>query len=83
MRELRPGQGQGTYYLVLNRSCADLYEEIANLFVGYPRIQVVLDRRRGNDGMTEIPTGRRRGARTKKGRANPRVMSVQLRKEAS
>jgi hypothetical protein len=49
MREPRIGQGQGTYYLVLNRSCADLYEEIAKLFVGYPRIQVVLDRRRGNE----------------------------------
>jgi hypothetical protein len=36
MRQPRPGQGQGTYYLVLNRSCADLYEEIAKLFVGYP-----------------------------------------------
>jgi len=83
MRGPRPGQGQGTYYLVLNRSCADLYEEIANLFVGYPRIQVVLDRRRGNDRMTEIPAGERRASRTKKWRGNPRVMSVQLRKEAS
>jgi hypothetical protein len=82
MREPRPGQGQGSYYLVLNRSCADLYQEVARLFADESRIEVVVDRRRGNDGMTEIPAGRRRGARTKKGRANPQVMSVRLRKEA-
>jgi hypothetical protein len=82
MREPWPGQGQGTYYLVLNRSCADLYEEVARLFADESRIEVVVDRRRGLDGMTEIPAGMRRGARTKKGRANPRVMSVRLRKEA-
>lgn len=82
MREPRPGQGQGTYYLVLNRSCADLYGEIAELFADRPSIEVVVDRRRGQEGMAEIPPGRRRGARTKKGRANPRVMSVRLRKEA-
>jgi hypothetical protein len=82
MREPRPGQGQGTYYLVLNRSCADLYEEVVRLFADESRIKVVIDRRRGDDGMTEIPTRRRRGARTEKRRANPRVMSVRLRKEA-
>jgi hypothetical protein len=27
MREPRIGQQDGTYYLVLNRSCADLYEK--------------------------------------------------------
>jgi hypothetical protein len=82
MREPRPGQGQGTYYLVLNRSCADLYEEVVRLFADESRIKVVIDRRRGDDGMTEIPTRKRRGARTEKRRANPRVMSVRLRKEA-
>ncbi len=83
MREPRPGQGNGPYYLVLNRSCADLYEEIAKVFEDRPYIKVVVDRRRGKGRMTEIPSGERRGARTRKGQANPRLVSVRLRKEAS
>jgi hypothetical protein len=67
---------------VPNRSCADLYEEVARLFADESRIKVVIDRRRENDRMTEIPAGARLGARTKKGRANQRVMSAWLRKEA-
>ncbi len=82
MREPRSGRGNGPKYLVLNRSCADLYEEIAELFENRPDIKVVVDRRRGTGGMTEIPSRKRRRARTRKGEANPRMLSVRMRKEA-
>jgi hypothetical protein len=45
--------------LVLSRFSADLYEEIAELFADRPEIEVVVDRRRGNGGMTPIPLARR------------------------
>ena len=83
MREPRPGQGGGAYYLVLNRSCADLYDEIAELFADRLSIEVIVDRRRGRNGMAEIPAGKGRGAQTRRRRANPRLVSVRLRKEAS
>jgi hypothetical protein len=83
MPEKRRKREQDTYCLVLSRSCADLYEEIAELFADRPYIKVVVDRREGEEGMTEIPVKERRGARTRKGRANPRQVSVRLRKEAS
>jgi hypothetical protein len=83
VREKRRKREQDTYCLVLSRSCADLYEEIAELFADRPYIKVVVDRREGKDGMTEIPAGKKRGARTRKGQANPRVVSVRFRKEAS
>ena len=74
MRELRRGQEQGTYHLVLNRSCADLYDEIAELFANRPYIKVVVDRRRGRNGMAEIPTSGMPRSRQGHGRANPRVV---------
>jgi len=83
MREPRPGQGNGPCYLVLNRSCADLYEEIAEAFEDRPYVKVVIDRRQGRNGMREIPTRKRRGARTRKAQADPRMVSAQLRKQAS
>ena len=54
MRQLRRGQEHGTHYLVLNRSCADLYDEVAELFADRPYIEVVVDRRRGKRGMPVI-----------------------------
>ncbi|MFI5339076.1 MAG: hypothetical protein ACHQ7N_04475 [Candidatus Methylomirabilales bacterium] len=83
MREPRRGQGQGTNCLVLNRSCADLYDEIAELFADQSYIEVIVDRRRGGNGMAKIPAGKRRGAGPRKGRASPRMVSVRLRREAS
>ncbi len=83
MRESRPGQGNDPYYLVLNRSCADLYEEIAEAFEDRPYIEVVVDRRRGKAGMKEIPAKRRRGSRRWKGQVNLRLLSVRVRQEAS
>ncbi len=69
MREPREGQEGRRNILVLSRSCADLYQEIAELFADRPSIEVVVDRRRGLDGMTEIPAGRKRRAeRRRKGR---------------
>jgi hypothetical protein len=62
------------YYLVLNRSCADLYDEIAELFADRPYIKVVMDRRRGKNGMAEIPASQKPRARQGHGRANPRVV---------
>lgn len=63
MREPREGQEneeQGIHYLVLNRSCADLYEAIAKLFAGRPYIKVIVDRRQGKGQMEEIvPSGLR------------------------
>jgi hypothetical protein len=55
MREPRNGQEQQANYLVLSRSCGDLYAEIAALFADRPDIKVVVDRRRGPGEMPEIP----------------------------
>jgi len=68
LREPREGQERERHYLVLSRSCADLYEEIAELFADRPSIEVVVDRRRGLDGMTEIPAARKRRAERRRRR---------------
>jgi hypothetical protein len=83
MRALRRGQEQGTYYLVLNRSCADLYDEVAELFADRPYIEVVVDRRRGKGGMPEIPASQRPRALKGQWRPNPKVVSARLRQEVS
>ncbi len=59
MREPREGQEGRKNYLVLNRSCADLYGEIAELFANRTDIEVVVDRRRGKGGMIPIPLWQR------------------------
>jgi len=68
LREPRVGQEGRRNILVLSRSCADLYEEIAELFADRPSIEVVVDRRRGLDGMTEIPAARKRRAERRRQR---------------
>jgi hypothetical protein len=68
LREPREGQERERHYLVLSRSCADLYEEVARLFADESRIEVVVDRRRGLDGMTEIPAARKRRAERRRRR---------------
>jgi len=68
LREPREGQERERHYLVLSRSCADLYEEIAELFADRPSIEVVVDRRRGLDGMPEIPAARKRRAERRRRR---------------
>ena len=73
MQELRHGQAQGKYFLVLNRSCADLYDEIAELFANRPYIKVVVDRRRGKSGMAEIPASERPGNREDHDRVKPKA----------
>ncbi len=47
--ERRGGEGEGEplHYLVVGRDHPELYGEIASLFRGYPEIQVIVDRRRG------------------------------------
>ena len=82
MREQRPGQTREAYYLVLNRSCADLYEEIAEAFEDRAYIEVVVDRRQGEGSMKEIPEKERRGAGTRKKLDDPRMVAVLLRKQA-
>ena len=82
MREQRSGQTSGAFYLVLNRSCADLYEEIAEAFGDRSYIEVVVDRRQGEGGMKEIPAKERRGAGTRKRLDDPRMVAVLLRKQA-
>ena len=62
MRKPRPGQGEGPYYLVLNRSCADLLAAVLECFEDRPSIEVIVDRRQGEDRMAEIPAPRRRVA---------------------
>jgi hypothetical protein len=54
---------------VLNRSRADLYEEVAGLFAGRPDIRVVVDRRQA--------------ARMQPGRARARLISRPFRRRAS
>jgi hypothetical protein len=84
MRELRRGQEQGTQYLVLNRSCADLYDEIAELFANRPYIKVVVDRRRGKGRMTTIPgSSPARGQSPLGRRLDVRHVSVERRRQAS
>jgi hypothetical protein len=63
LREPREGQEGRRNLLVLNRSCADLYEEIAGLFADRPDIEVIVDRRRGRGGMLPIPLSRKTRAR--------------------
>jgi len=60
------------HYLVISRSCAYLYDEIAKLFADRPDIKVVVDRRRGKGRMAEIPglkDRRRRGRVRRSGQA--------------
>ncbi|HWT80446.1 MAG TPA: hypothetical protein VN648_16815 [Candidatus Methylomirabilis sp.] len=78
----RSKQTTGAYYLVLNRSCADLYEEIAEAFEDRAYIEVVVDRRQGEGSMKEIPAKERRGAGTQKRLDDPRMVAVLLRKQA-
>ncbi len=83
MNEPWRGQGQGTHYLVLNRSCADLYDQIVELFADRLDIEVVVDRRRGKGGMAEIPVSQETRVRGGEGRANKRVVLSLLRREAA
>lgn len=56
---------QEVHYLVVSRSCAYLYEEIAELFADRPDIKVIVDRRRGPISTKEIQeAGERRRRRT-------------------
>jgi hypothetical protein len=59
LRQQREEQERQRNILVLNRSCADLYAEIAELFADRPDIEVVVDRRWGRGGMIPIPLWRR------------------------
>jgi hypothetical protein len=68
LREPREGQERERHFLVLSRSCANLYEEIAELFADRPFIEVVVDRRRGLEGMREIPAARKRRAERRRQR---------------
>src|SRR5574341_897684 len=55
LREPREGQEGRRNILVLSRSCADLYEEVAELFADRPSIEVVVDRRWSGGGLAGIP----------------------------
>lgn len=64
--EKTPAGQRTPAHLVLNRSWADLYDEVAGLFAGRPDIRVVVDRRRKDrvDGdRVLLPRGRSLGAR--------------------
>lgn len=76
MREPRDGQEGRRNILVLNRSCAELYEEIAELFADRPFIEVVVDRRRGRDRMTEIPAAKKRRAERRRRRRQASITLV-------
>ena len=76
MREPRDGQAGRRNILVLNRSCADLFEEIAKLFADRPSIEVVVDRRRGLEGMTEIPAAKKRRAERRQRRRQASITLV-------
>ncbi len=83
MNEPWRGQGQGTHYLVLNRSCADLYDQIVELFADRLDIEVVVDRRRGKGGMATIPSSERPHVPMRQVRpASVQQLSARLRKEA-
>ena len=51
------------HYLVISRSCADLYEELTRLFADRPDIKVIVDRRQGLGRMAEIPNVQKRKGR--------------------
>lgn len=51
------------HYLVISRSCADLYDELAQLFADRPDIRVIVDRRHGRGRMAEIPDLQKRKGR--------------------
>ncbi len=71
-------------YLVLNRSCADLYDEIAELFADRPHIEVIVDRRRGKEEMGGIPASRPDQDQLPEGQPlNVRRVSVEMRRLAS
>jgi len=76
LREPRDGQAGRRNILVLNRSCADLFEEIAKLFADRPSIEVVVDRRRGLEGMTEIPAAKKRRAERRQRRRQASITLV-------
>ena len=76
MRAPRDGQEGRRNILVLSRSCADLYEEIAELFSDRPFIEVVVDRRRGLDRMSEIPAARKRRAERRRRRRQAAITLV-------
>lgn len=61
--ENKGGRELKVHYLVISRSCADLYEEIARLFADHPDIKVIVDRRRGPTRMKEIPKAKGRRSR--------------------
>jgi hypothetical protein len=74
-REPREGQELKRHYLVLSRSCADLYDEIVKLFANRPNIVVIIDRRKGEGAMAEIPPeGERRAARRERRRGQTMVL---------
>jgi len=84
MREPRQGQEREMHYLVLNRSCADLYDEIAELFADRPHIEVIVDRRRGKEQMGSIPASRPAQDQLSEGRPlDVRRVSVEMRRQAS
>ena len=83
MRGLGGGGEQRAYYLVLNRSCADLYDEIAELFADRPYIKVIVDRRRGKNGMAELQASRGPRTRRRHWRADMSVVEAQARTEGS
>ena len=82
MRRPRTTQGKTSDYLVLSRSCVDLYEEITEVFGDRSDIMMVMDRRHGIGGIAEIHSSKGRHARTRKEQVNPRMISVRMRKEA-
>lgn len=83
MGQPRLGQGQSRYCLVLNRSCSDLYDEITDLFADRRYVKVVVDRRRGKEGMAEIPPSEGRCASKDEMRQRRvRMVSAELRREA-
>ncbi len=83
MRKPRRGQEREMNYLVLNRSCADLYDKIAELFADCAHIEVIVDRRQGKGRMETIRTSRPVGDRSPEGRPiDVRLVSVEMRRQA-
>ena len=71
-------------YLVLNRSCAELYDEIAELFADRPHIEVIVDRRRGKGEMRAIPASQPVRGQSSEGRPlDVRLVSVEMRRQAT
>jgi len=83
MREPRAGQQAGGYFLVLNRSCADLQNKVARIFDDQTNIAVVLDRRQGGRGMPGIPPGPRPGVLAGGWRAKLRSVEAELPEQAA